>query len=205
MGVASVPTVLYTALHTSGVRKKRVRSLNSRSSISETRRSRALPPSLQGPGPGRAAGKTLPARVPGIPAAPPRRSAMGLMPAARASSGCRACPRPPCRLPACCAPAAPGSAGGGTGAPRSRVEAASQADCAPGPRSCACARTALSRRVAGRPGGSGETGRLREGVGGRGGTGRRAGGASTRVEGKTPSWDASSYLSPGWWAAPVQG
>ncbi|XP_057590857.1 rho GTPase-activating protein 22 isoform X3 [Hippopotamus amphibius kiboko] len=30
------------------------------------------------------------------------------MPAARASSGCRACPRPPCRLPACCAPAAPG-------------------------------------------------------------------------------------------------
>ena len=102
-------------------------------------------------------------------------------------------------------PAAPGSAGGGTGAPRSRVEAASQADCAPGPRSCACARTALSRRVAGRPGGSGETGRLREGVGGRGGTGRRAGGASTRVEGKTQSWDASSYLSPGWWAAPVQG
>ncbi|XP_052589876.1 rho GTPase-activating protein 22 isoform X6 [Peromyscus californicus insignis] len=33
---------------------------------------------------------------------------MGLMPAARAFSSCRACPRPPCRLPACCAPAAPG-------------------------------------------------------------------------------------------------
>ncbi|XP_047410473.1 rho GTPase-activating protein 22 isoform X7 [Sciurus carolinensis] len=33
---------------------------------------------------------------------------MGLMPAARAFSRCRACPRPPCRLPACCAPAAPG-------------------------------------------------------------------------------------------------
>lgn len=45
---------------------------------------------------------------------PPRRrarAAMGLMPAARAFSGCRACPRPPCRLPACCAPAAPGRAG----------------------------------------------------------------------------------------------
>nr|XP_040128545.1 rho GTPase-activating protein 22 isoform X7 [Ictidomys tridecemlineatus] len=33
---------------------------------------------------------------------------MGLMPAARAFSRCRACPRPPCRLPACCSPAAPG-------------------------------------------------------------------------------------------------
>lgn len=57
---------------------------------------------------------------------PPRPGAMGLMPAARAFSGCRACPRPPCRLPACCAPAAPGRAarpgmrasagGGGEGA-----------------------------------------------------------------------------------------
>lgn len=69
--------------------------------------------------PGRAAGKTLPARVPGIPAAAaaPGR-AMGLMPAARASSRCRACPRPPCRLPACCAPAAPGRGGTGCGGPR---------------------------------------------------------------------------------------
>ncbi|XP_044924925.1 rho GTPase-activating protein 22 isoform X10 [Mustela putorius furo] len=33
---------------------------------------------------------------------------MGLMPAARAFSRCCACRRPPCRLPACCAPAAPG-------------------------------------------------------------------------------------------------
>lgn len=49
------------------------------------------------------------------------------MPAARAFSGCRACPRPPCRLPACCAPAAPGSAGGGAGTRRIRAEAASRA------------------------------------------------------------------------------
>ncbi|KAM5320926.1 rho GTPase-activating protein 22 isoform 2-T2 [Glossophaga mutica] len=33
---------------------------------------------------------------------------MGLMPAARAFSGCRSCPWRCCRLPACCAPAAPG-------------------------------------------------------------------------------------------------
>ncbi|KAL0615816.1 Rho GTPase-activating protein 22 [Plecturocebus cupreus] len=45
---------------------------------------------------------------------------MGLMPAARAFSGCRACPRPPCRLPACCAPAAPGRGGTGCGRPRAR-------------------------------------------------------------------------------------
>lgn len=53
------------------------------------------------------------------------RAAMGLMPAARAFSGCRSCPRPCCRLPACCAPAAPGRAGldaGVQGRERSGVE-----------------------------------------------------------------------------------
>lgn len=66
----------------------------------------SFPPSLRGPGRGRRrASRYLRACRAFLP---PRPGAMGLMPAARAFSGCRACPRPPCRLPACCASAAPG-------------------------------------------------------------------------------------------------